>query len=40
MGKNEEEGRVKIIGLFLVEFQLVFKPVPRIVKRMDFVHPE
>jgi hypothetical protein len=40
MGKDEEEGRMKIMGVLLVEFQLVFKPVPRIVKRMDFVHPE
>ena len=40
MGKDEEEGRMKIRRILLIKFDLPFEIVSGVVEGMDFVCPE
>jgi hypothetical protein len=40
VGKDEEEGRMKIRRILFIQFYLAFEIISRIVVSMDFVEPE
>jgi hypothetical protein len=40
MSEDKEKGRVEVSRIFLIEFQLAFEIILRVVECMDFVHPE
>jgi hypothetical protein len=41
MGENEEKGRMKEINRILLEIRyLCFKPVPRVIERMNLIDPQ
>jgi len=40
MGKDEEEGRMKIRRILLIKFDLPSEVISGVIEGMDFVHPE
>jgi len=40
VGQYEKQGRVKVGWVFFIEFYLAFEIIPRIIKCVDFIHPE
>ena len=40
MGENKKERRVEESRVFLIEFNLAVEVIPRIIVRVDFIHPE
>jgi hypothetical protein len=40
MGEDEEEGRMKKVGVSFIKFYLVFEVIPGVIEGMDFIQPE